>query len=900
MVKVRRLYIENFIILKTIMGKDKLEINFSDNPLCIIIGKNGSGKSFLMSLITPSPVDLVKNRSNNPSLPDKIGVKELDLELDNKYLYKIKIVYDSKTSCFIHKYNRYTDEDLGELNPNGNVSSYYDVLDRELGFTKSYINIGYLSSSVTNLIAMKPTERSSYISIWLPQLSEFIDANKVVSKKANILKRQIDMLNNEIGKLSDTDYDILIKNYDANILELENNYHEDLKDQSKAQAYLKLINPISRDELENKISSFKNKVRLLGQERNEIMDTQLLLAQYSGKEGKKRLQDNLKECNSNLTKLSEQIKNIDNNLNNIETELNEINSSDKDVDENAYLSIESLINTLRGEINNLNSLRDSNLKDHPEYVQIENISKSDIDVFKLFIEDLSNIRNKVTSLVDSSYLKDNEFISSSNDKIIKLKETYEKNLENIENEIMTSSNKIYLLKNSDMSYIMKFRPKDCTRTCGIVNELMKYIDPTTEINIVQKKLNELISEKTELEEKINKIKEESRNMALALDYINDMNNKIFNKKDLISIMPEYIRDNFNNPDIGSLISNIPRLYDKIDDYKEYIYLIDKINITKQSLDNSLINFDLMKQKRNINSKWIKLREKFENTRIERQRIIDEFNKNETIEKRLKSLSELSEQNVKQIEDYNERADILLNEKKTLKDIAKNYYVYNSLKESDRKLEIRLYETKNNLDDIKSKLEAIKNKKNSMITLVENRDNLLEKKKKYDILAEVWSPKTGYPALQMEDWLDDLTVQTNNDLEKMWGSELKIETFEIGANEFNISINKNGSIIKDASECSDGEKSTLSLAISFAVIEINLKYRKYNVLRFDELDGPFDADRRRTFIEVLNNRLTDLDCGSAFIISHNNEFGDVPADAIILSETEEKLEMINKNIVYNKD
>lgn len=308
----------------------------------------------------------------------------------------------------------------------------------------------------------------------------------------------------------------------------------------------------------------------------------------------------------------------------------------------------------------------------------------------------------------------------------------------------------------------------------------------------------------------------------------------------------------------------------------------------------------MKQKRNINSKWIKLREKFENTRIERQRIIDEFNKNETIEKRLKSLSELSEQNVKQIEDYNERADILLNEKKTLKDIAKNYYVYNSLKESDRKLEIRLYETKNNLDDIKSKLEAIKNKKNSMITLVENRDNLLEKKKKYDILAEVWSPKTGYPALQMEDWLDDLTVQTNNDLEKMWGSELKIETFEIGANEFNISINKNGSIIKDASECSDGEKSTLSLAISFAVIEINLKYRKYNVLRFDELDGPFDADRRRTFIEVLNNRLTDLDCGSAFIISHNNEFGDVPADAIILSETEEKLEMINKNIVYNKD
>ena len=51
--------------------------------------------------------------------------------------------------------------------------------------------------------------------------------------------------------------------------------------------------------------------------------------------------------------------------------------------------------------------------------------------------------------------------------------------------------------------------------------------------------------------------------------------------------------------------------------------------------------------------------------------------------------------------------------------------------------------------------------------------------------------------------------------------------------------------------------------------------------------------------MLDKRLPDLDCGSAFIISHNNEFGDIPADVILLSETDEKTEMINKTIVYNK-
>ena len=48
MVKLRRIRIENFTILKEIMGKDSLEINFTDNPICIIIpchrvvGSNGN------------------------------------------------------------------------------------------------------------------------------------------------------------------------------------------------------------------------------------------------------------------------------------------------------------------------------------------------------------------------------------------------------------------------------------------------------------------------------------------------------------------------------------------------------------------------------------------------------------------------------------------------------------------------------------------------------------------------------------------------------------------------------------------------------------------------------------------------------------------------------------------
>lgn len=898
MVKLRRLYIENFVILKEIMGKDKLEINFTDNPLCIIIGMNGSGKSFLMGLISPTPFDLIKNRSGNPAIPNKVGKKELDLELDAKYLYKIQIIYDKKTSCFIKKYNRYTNEFLGELNPNGNVNTYYDVLERELGFTKSYLNIGYLSDSITNLIEMKPAERSSYISIWLPQLSEFIESYKIVSKKANILKRQIDMLNNDIGKLSDTDYDNLINNYDTNIHELENRFHTYMKNQTKVQTYLNLLKPITRDELVNQIKDFKYKTNLLNQERIEILDSNKLLAKYSGKEGQKLLQETINKCNINIASLSAKISNIDNNLSNIETELNELNSENREIDQDTYITISNTIDTLKGEKENLLSLKNNILNEHPEYSKLEIISKSEIDILKSFIDDLKEIRNKITSLVDSSYLKDINYIESSNEKIIELKNTYEENLDKIEIDILNISNKIYLMKNSDMSYLLKLRPKDCNRECPIVTELMKFMNPDLEISKLQKNLNDLVSNKDILTNKISKIKEESQNMAIALDYMNEMNNKIFNRRNLISNMPKYIVETFENPDVCFVLNNIPILADKIEDYKEFIYLCDKLSILDQSINNSINTLNLIKEKQAINDKWNKLRESFDNLNKERQILIDDLNRNENTESKLKDLNELNEKNSKRIEEYNEKADLLLKEKTILKEIAKNYYLFNTYKETDRLLEIKIYQTKSSLDEFKSKIEIIKNKKNSMMTLVENRDSLIKKKKRYDLLADVWSPREGYPALQMEDWLDELTVQTNNDLERMWGSELKIERFKIEANEFNIEVNKNGSIIKDASECSAGERSTLSLAISFAVIEINLKYRKYNILRFDELDGPFDADRRRTFIDVLSNRLTDLDCGSAFIISHNNEFGDIPADAIILSETAEKTDMINKTIVYD--
>ena len=44
---------------------------------------------------------------------------------------------------------------------------------------------------------------------------------------------------------------------------------------------------------------------------------------------------------------------------------------------------------------------------------------------------------------------------------------------------------------------------------------------------------------------------------------------------------------------------------------------------------------------------------------------------------------MNEKNIKQVEDYNKKADLLIEEKRMLKELSKNYYLYNSYKEADR-------------------------------------------------------------------------------------------------------------------------------------------------------------------------------------------------------------------------
>jgi len=78
-------------------------------------------------------------------------------------------------------------------------------------------------------------------------------------------------------------------------------------------------------------------------------------------------------------------------------------------------------------------------------------------------------------------------------------------------------------------------------------------------------------------------------------------------------------------------------------------------------------------------------------------------------------------------------------------------------------------------------------------------------------------------------------------------------------------------------------------------------KKYNIFLLDELDGALDATNRRCFIDMVQSQMKVLNSEQVFIISHNNEFENIPIDMILLKDngidTNNKDFMTNKTVLF---
>ena len=98
---IKDLVLENFQNLQTGLGITKLHIDFTKqkNPVCIIIGPNGVGKTSLLSYMTPFATvgDLDIRNSTKPIIIGKNGYKKIILVDEEMNEFEIEHFYTPKS-----------------------------------------------------------------------------------------------------------------------------------------------------------------------------------------------------------------------------------------------------------------------------------------------------------------------------------------------------------------------------------------------------------------------------------------------------------------------------------------------------------------------------------------------------------------------------------------------------------------------------------------------------------------------------------------------------------------------------------------------------------------------------------------------------------------------------------
>lgn len=905
MVNLIRMKLVNFIGPYSGMGIKEFEIDRSKskNNIILLVGNNGSGKTSIISEMTPLPLEHLGPRTRSRILPDEIGIKELDYLVDGFALYKIKIVYDAKktTKCFITKV---IDNKEIELNPNGNVESYLECINNELRMDKIYTNIGYLSADIKNFVGMKPAERNNYISEWMPEISEFLDAYKISSKILTKLKREIDTYNREIGNMSSVNYELELNFINSNMTNLNKDLEDITKNITELNVYQEQLLPYvkTNQELEN-LKLKWNKFRL---DLYKCMDK--LSFKYSSLSdinvnNKEEIDTKIDFHIRNIEKMKYELNQIEETVSLLQSEI----SSSKNIlspdDKISNTDLNMLIENIEENRNLLNEMKETKLETESRYSEFSPeeliADENTLNKIPFILEVLESKFIQLNNLVSLDYIKDMDNL----ERLINNSETDKENIIKLINGITTDLSKInneiykYEHGNIDTEILMK-RPEFCkTETCGIVNELLKYLNPKESLNEMYSKSNELQKQlidfsasKAEIDEGILNVRKSYGIYVEIVDYMHK-NDHIMAKLPLplftfVAKEPVAIYVGLN--EIKSILGDLTEYNSIVNKIEETSKIINDMNNLKnmvvansqiqEKLNNSIIKYDM-----------------FSARKIE---VINELNRSQNkLDLYTNAFERISERD-SDINKYNTIIEELEDKRKDLLNVNRISYIYNSNRIQMDKLVSKKLVLQNEIIELTTKRDEMTTFYISKRQIEKLRNELQEEFNKVNILNKIWSPKIGYPSLRIESFLNNLTIQTNADLSKMWGSSIRIEQFKIDASNFSIIVNNNGNIVDDASLLSKGQTSILTTAISFSMIQMNIDKSGYDVLRLDEIDGCLDEDRRQGFISMIQNRLEDIGCDTCAIITHNDEFEDIPCDVILLKGAkipEEKL--INKNILF---
>jgi energy-coupling factor transporter ATP-binding protein EcfA2 len=907
-IKIVEFYLKNYAPFYESMGLREFYFDKRDSPynITLIIGFNGSGKSYLITELSPQVLEHIAGRISNRFILGEEGEKRVHFIVNESIEYVCTILFDKnhKTSCFLKQIDLITGESK-ELNPNGNVSSYQELCQNHLYYNKTFKNVGYISTNVKNVVTMPFIERQQLFSTWLPDTSQFLSATKIIQKKINVTKREIENLITDITKISISSYKENLINLKSNLETIEKGLFFYRDHISKINLLLGSFSKFERELLKEQIHNFKNNIMVYNDkfEKNRELFTQY--RSYLSLNGEKKLLEDIGLLKEKKATLEEALNGINDKITMVQNSIGRIRSNEPEMKSGIQepydmVSIDSAITQIKNSLKELDSSIADCLDRNSEFstivysLELKNAVKQIITVFLSLFQMASGIIQACNEFTlkdvfdNDSLLLNNykETIKTLNEQNVLLGDTIE-TLRKHEAEMSQLS--------VDESFLA-FIPFSCNEnTCSLIKELKKHMDFSN--FDIQKEIEEKNKIIIQNKEKLMALTLKMNTIENIYKEVTRINQILFDNKDEIVLLPEYLFKKINTPVIHELIGSMNIIIIELQHLDEYLSLLEKKKASAESVQNLINIFKLLKQNDSLNNELMQYIEEDKTLSQKREEVIKELTLVKENINKLSNLSQSISVLITQKEEIENNYTLLLEDKESLLKENTNLYYKKTFQEALSSFKNKEADLIKNGEQVKTEIERC----TSMITnrtVLEKRKNIFEEKLRlYELLYAVWNPRTGYPSMLIKDFLDEVTFVTNVSLDNIWGGLIRIKEFQLEESEFRIPIIRGNTILEDITECSTAEKTTLALAISLAIIQISISY---NVVRVDEADSGFDELRRQSFLEMITEQLGASGCKDSYLITHNQHFENLPCNVILLKGYEQLVSeatLENKRILY---
>lgn len=856
--KVLYLRLDGYANILAGMKKRSVEINFSKakNRIILILGENGSGKTSILSHIQPFAFPVGDSRSGKQTLiKDTPAYKEIHYDLDG-LVYVIKHYVNEKGTI-----KSYISENGNELNPNGNVTSFKELVEAILFVTEDTIKLMRLGTNSSTFLKLNSTERKTFTTQLLSDIEIYSKLYKKINEDFRILRSLIRNVSGKIDSLNIGDVNVAkerLKEIDVFIETQRENRDNLVAEIGATNSKVERYKTLNVHELRSEMSELVSEINKIHTKISRVNGKSLPEVRKELIISKDALQEKLLRINTleaSVSSLRDRMNDTRNSIDSLTSKLQMVQSSSE------IGSLSQLLIKIDKEIKDLEE-KFSDFK-----------TEASLEDFKRLLEIFKDIEHKVSI--------SHGFDHTAIKKVIKLYLETDRPDRELQDEFKGLNARAERLKaqisaqkfkgTTDDHNYMIFKDSNCKCNCPFES----FYDEVTSSG--ESKTKDLESDLREVRRKIDLIDDKFA-ISSNLDLIKMV---VEANKSLISRLPAGIL-NFNT--IIEKMYNSEPVYDE-DYLTRYISFMEEYeNIGTLKEKRRDIKEEISKIRGNsetimfLNEELLKHTTSFEGDKATITKMEDEISlwepDIETLTYEVAHLEELQSalENVVNLKDRLVTCENRVEEIKSIIHLlADNANIINKIQSDIRSVEANIVHLTNNKNELVKRLDA-HDSLNEELKLLE------EKFEKVNILRETLSSTKGIPLIYIKLYMMDINTNINRLLKRVYGDGLEVKEFIIDERGFQIPYISNGVEVEDVSMASQGEDTFMSLAFSFAF------GGSYNVMTLDELDGPLDSSRRDTFIDIFDEQMDEVGAEQAILISHNNVFDSYPVDAILTSDT----------------